>query len=131
MIKWHTEPYRQGVFDALSEAFGSKDKPKVYLYEFGTVEGIYTPTEDGKDIIAVFNNKPHNGDFARFLDELEEHIIKTGERITMCSFFNEDLYWHLRKKRGYGNIGSTMDRLEITIRKENGKTDPTKYVRRQ
>lgn len=115
-INWHTEPYRQASFDALSEIFGIKDGPKVYLYEYGTIEGIYAPTEDGKDIIAIFNNKPHNGDFHKFLKALEEHIKQTGERITLCSFFNEDLYWHLRKKCGYGNVGSTMDRLEITVK---------------
>ena len=113
-IKWHKEEYTKGLFKIVGEILGA-NAPKAYLYEFGTIEGIYTPTEDGKDIIAVFNKCPHNGDFDRFLTALEAHIKKTGEHIVMCSFFNEDLYWHLRKKRGYGNIGSTMDRLEITI----------------
>lgn len=89
----------------------------LYKYSCGTIEGLYAKTDDGKDIIAVDNAVPHNGHFDIFLDQLEEYIEKTGETIAFCAFFNERLYWHLRKKRGYGNIFSTMDRLEIHVRK--------------
>ena len=90
----------------------SADSISPKKYSFGTIDGIYVPTKDGKDIIAVFNKSPHNGDFDRFIMALERYARKTGERITICSFFNERLYWHLRKRQGWGNELSTMDRLE-------------------
>lgn len=81
-------------------------------YSFGSIDGIYVSTKDGKDIIAIFNNCPHNGDFDRFIMALERYAKKTSQRIAICSFFNERLYWHLRKRQGWGNEKSTMDRLE-------------------
>lgn len=104
-------------FDAFGVVEMLKQQP-LYQYSCGTINGIYAKTEDGKDIVAIFNEQPHNGDFDRFLDQLEEYIDKTGERIAMCAFMNEKLYWHLRKKRKYGNVGSTMDRLEIKGKKD-------------
>lgn len=84
----------------------------VYKYTFGTIDGIYTPTEDGIDIITVDNAKPHNGHFALFLDALERYKKATGKRVAICAFMNERLYWHIRKRPGWGNVMSTMDRLE-------------------
>lgn len=119
-IVWHEELYTDGIFKNLNTIFALQIKK----YEFGTIDGIYVDTEDGKDIIAIYNSQPHNGHFDLFLKALEDHIKETGERITLCDFLNENLYWHLRKKCGYGNIGSTMDRLEITVRKENESVRP-------
>lgn len=83
------------------------------LYECGTIHGIYNQTADGKDIIAIDNDTPHNGEFDKFIAELEQYAKKTGERIAICAFMNERLYRHMRKRRGWGNAMSTMDRLEF------------------
>ncbi len=82
------------------------------LYQCGTIEGIYNETVDGKDIIAINNRQPHNGDFDEFIEQLEQYAKDTGERIAICAFQNERLYWHIRKRKGWGNVMSTMDRLE-------------------
>ena len=81
-------------------------------FSFGSIDGIYNQTQDGKDIIAIYNAEPHNGEFEKFICALEKYAQDTGERIAICSFFNERLYWHLRKRKGWGNELSTMDRLE-------------------
>lgn len=81
-------------------------------YTCGTIEGIYNETPDGKDIIAIDNTNPHNGDFDKFLDQLEQYAKDTGQRIAICAFMNERLYHHIRKRKGWGNVMSTMDRLE-------------------
>lgn len=81
-------------------------------YECGTIQGIYNQTKDGKDIIAIDNTELHNGDFDKFIEQLEQYAKDTGERIAICAFMNERLYWHIRKRKGWGNIMSTMDRLE-------------------
>ena len=88
-------------------------RTKVFNYTFGTIEGIYAKTpEDGIDIVSIDNTEPHNGHFELFLDALERYKEETGTRITICAFMNERLYWHIRKRPGWGNIMSTMDRLE-------------------
>ena len=84
-------------------------------FSFGTIDGIYNQTKDGKDIIAICNAEPHNGEFENFICALEKYAQNTGERIAICSFFNERLYWHLRKRKGWGNELSTMDRLEYYV----------------
>ena len=93
-----------------------------YHYRFGTIFGIYVKTSDGgKDIISVDNLVPHNGYFELFLDALEKYATKTGERIAICAFFNEKLYWHIRRRTGWGNTASTMDRLEYYPQKTKVK----------
>ena len=88
-------------------------RTKVYKYSFGTVEGIYADGDEGGiDIVSIDNTEPHNGQFDLFLDALEQYKERTGNRIAICAFFNEALYWHIRKRPGWGNIMSTMDRLE-------------------
>ena len=84
----------------------------VYKYTFGTIDGIYTKTEDGVDIISINNSTPHNGQFKLFLEALERYKKETGKRVAICAFMNKDLYWHIRKRPGWGNCLSTMDRLE-------------------
>jgi len=81
-------------------------------YHCGTIEGIYADAENGKDIIAIFNAEPHNGHFEMFIKELERYAHRTGEKVAICSFFNEGLYWHIRKRKGWDGLGQTMDRLE-------------------
>ena len=84
-----------------------------YKYTFGTINGIYAKTEcGGIDIIVINNDEPHNGDFELFIDALEKYAQESKKRVAICAFFNERLYWHIRKRKGWGNITSTMDRLE-------------------
>ena len=84
-----------------------------YKYTFGTINGVYAKTDDGGiDIITICNDELHNGDFELFIDALEMYAKNTGKRIAICAFMNEKLYWHIRKRPGWGNIASTMDRLE-------------------
>ncbi len=99
-------------------------RTKAFVYSFGTIEGIYTETEDGGiDIIAVDNLEPHNGHFDLFLDALERYKERTGKRIAICAFLNQRLYWHIRKREGWGNCFSTMDRLEYYGKQKEGKND--------
>lgn len=84
-----------------------------YHYRFGTIFGIYAKTDDGgKDIVSIDNSVPHNGHFELFLSEIEKYAKRTGERIAICAFVNERLYWHIRRRPNWGNCASTMDRLE-------------------
>lgn len=84
-----------------------------YKYTFGTINGVYAKTDSGGiDIIVINNDEPHNGDFELFIDALEKYAHDTKKRIAICAFCNERLYWHIRKRKGWGNAMSTMDRLE-------------------
>lgn len=107
--KWidHANEFTKMIFSVLCSG-----NVEPLMYDCGTVHGIYNQTDDGKDIIAIDNDEPHNGDFGRFVEELEKYATRTGERIAICAFMNERLYYHMRKRPGWGNIASTMDRLE-------------------
>lgn len=111
--KWSDMAIGNITIRSLFTLFCADDNVVPLLYECGTIHGIYNQTADGKDIIAIDNDTPHNGEFDKFIAELEQYAKKTGERIAICAFMNERLYRHMRKRPGWGNVMSTMDRLEF------------------
>lgn len=89
--------------------FGS---PEPTFYQCGTIEGLCVPFPDGRlDIIAIINNKPHNGQFELFMQSLEKWGRNKG-KVRICSFFNERLYHKIKQRDGWFNLTNTMDALE-------------------
>ena len=74
---------------------------KVAEFHCGTIDGLYVMRNDIYEIIAVYNNEPHNGDFDKFLTELEALSEKTNKEVVMRSFLSERLYNSMKKRAGW------------------------------
>jgi len=79
-------------------------------YEFGTISGLYIR---GKlDILMILNEEQHNGHFELFMRALEREAAKQNKPARICSFMNERLYQHIKKRPGWVSPFHTMDMLE-------------------
>jgi len=77
--------------------------PEILQYRFGEVHGIlcHSAGLEALTIIAVNNNVPGNGDFAKLMAMLEGVAHAAGHPLAVASIWNDDLRRHLIKKRGY------------------------------
>lgn len=82
-------------------------------YKFGTIEGLYKmDTEEAIEIVAINNNCPHNGDFAKFLEALET-LSKTEKKpVRIVCFMNDRLFNHVKRRKGWHTPIFANDALE-------------------
>lgn len=66
-------------------------------WHYGTCHGMGTETDKLLTIIALLNDTPGNGDFAKLMDILESR----GKPVIIEEIWNRRLYKHLIRKRGY------------------------------
>jgi len=67
----------------------------------GTCHGLVAYRDNEHEMLAVMNEQPGNGDFAKFMDYLEAEAHKKGVPFTVIEIWNKWLYKHLTDKRGY------------------------------
>lgn len=65
--------------------------------QVGTCHGLVDLQGSIVRLIAVANDEPHNGDFQKFMDNLEHR----GKNIVVEELWNKNLRRHLIEKRGY------------------------------
>ena len=71
-------------------------------YEFGTIGGLYKmDMSESIEIVAIHNECPHNGDFQRFMDELESLARKKNKPVRIMYFMNDRLYDKLCQRDGW------------------------------
>ncbi len=79
------------------EAFNISTKG-IYNYKFGTVEGNLILGKRSLELLFIGNNMPHNGDFQRFIEYLEDGAEDVGYKLYVKHLINKRLVdWFVRR----------------------------------
>lgn len=81
-------------------------------FKVGTCHGLYGSTTDFYSIIAIINENPGNGHFTDVLEWFEHSCRRDKKSLRVVEIWNESLYVHLLKKRGFKPI----DKLNVVKR---------------
>jgi hypothetical protein len=75
--------------------------PEILAYSFGHVHGILACGSGVLTIVAIVNDEPGNGEFAKVMGMFESVAENWPCPLRVGAIWNRDLKRHLLKKRGY------------------------------
>lgn len=101
--------------EALYAAIGGDDDSEgvpLREYRFGTLRGIWRETPGFLDIVALVNDEPGNGQFAKFVAYFQRRARACRKGLRFMEVLNERLAKHL-SARGWERVGRNMVLKEI------------------
>lgn len=79
------------------------------MFKVGTCHGLFRPTAEAYEILAVINTSPGNGHFDDVMEWFENSCRRDGKKLRIKEFiFNRRFKQHLIQKRGFA-IGGKDD----------------------
>jgi hypothetical protein len=88
---------------AIAEMLGRPEKV-TRIFRLGSAHGLLEILPDAINVIALSNDKPHNGQFKRAVTRLERAADNLGVTLRIVSFWNDRLrQWFVRRGYESGN----------------------------
>lgn len=91
------ERFKSEMTKAMNQIFGQN----LENIRYGTINGLIEEKEDIFNIIGIANEKPHNGDFKKFMHFIEEYCKKNHKKLAFLEIHNPQLFNYLLN-REYG-----------------------------
>jgi len=84
------------------------DPKKVWArFRIGTVEGLWSYSDDAYEVLAVDNKVPNNGHLTDVIEWFENSCKRDKKDFKILEFFNERFKEHLIKKWGFEISGKS------------------------
>lgn len=90
------ERFESEMTKAMNYFFGQQ----LQNFKYGTVDGLIEEKEDIFNIIGIANERPHNGDFKKFMTFIEDYCKNKHKKLAFLEIHNPHLFNYLLDK-GY------------------------------
>jgi|GEM_PF-7114191 hypothetical protein len=94
MIKFRT--YKSNLALALNAIFDMDNT----CFSYGSIDGVYQEKDDVLEILMIINNKPHNGNFKKFMNFISNYCRQRNKKLAFVEIWNNSLR-HKLLNEGY------------------------------
>lgn len=75
--------------------------PEWTMFKVGTCHGLFAATDHAYAILSLYNDQQGNGHFGDTMEWFENSCRRDGKGLRIMEVWNDRLYVHLIKKRGF------------------------------